>query len=100
MAASQQAIAAEILASYNFGTHRHLLDVGGGDGSFIAAAAARYPQLAFTLFDLPAVAALARRNPRMRESNPGADRRRFIPDRSPAARCGCGHAHSHRPRSQ
>lgn len=67
MAASLQAIAAEILASYNFGSHRHLLDAGGGDGSFIAAAAARYPQLAFTLFDLPAVTALARLNPRMRE---------------------------------
>ena len=60
MAASQEAVAAEILAAYDFGQHRHLIDVGGSNGTFLAAAAARYPQLKMTLFDLPAVAELGR----------------------------------------
>ena len=60
MAASQPMIAEEVLAGYDFARHRCLLDVGGGDGSFIAAAAMRHPVLHFQLFDLPAVAARAR----------------------------------------
>ncbi|MCA3555762.1 methyltransferase [Aestuariivirga sp.] len=62
MAASQQAVAAEILASYNFGRHTHLIDIGGSNGTFLKAAAARYPQLNLSLFDLPRVAELARAN--------------------------------------
>ncbi|WP_373502635.1 methyltransferase [Aestuariivirga sp.] len=60
MAASQEAVAAEILAAYDFGQNRHLIDVGGSNGTFLAAAAARYPRLKMTLFDLPAVAELGR----------------------------------------
>jgi demethylspheroidene O-methyltransferase len=60
MGASQPMIAAEILASYDLSRHRCLLDVGGGDGSFIAAAAARHGGLRFQLFDLPPVADRAR----------------------------------------
>ena len=60
MAASQEAVAAEILAAYDLGRHRHLIDVGGSNGTFLAAAAARHPGLRLTLFDLPAVAGLAR----------------------------------------
>jgi demethylspheroidene O-methyltransferase len=37
-----------------------LLDVGGGEGRFLAAAGARFPKLELALFDLPAVAARAR----------------------------------------
>lgn len=59
MAASQAAIAQEILDAYDFSRHRTLLDVGGGDGSFVTAAAARHPALNFVLFDLPAVSAKA-----------------------------------------
>lgn len=59
MAASQQAVAREILALHDFSDARHLIDVGGSNGTFIAAAAARYPNLRFTLFDLPAVAEIA-----------------------------------------
>ena len=62
MAASQQAVAAEILASYDFGKHRHLIDIGGSNGTFLKAAAARYPQLKLSLFDLPKVAEIARAN--------------------------------------
>lgn len=59
MAASQSMIANEILASYPLGKHRCLLDVAGGDGSFLVAAASRAPRLELCLFDLPPVAALA-----------------------------------------
>ena len=37
MAASQPMIAQQVLAAYSFRHHRCLLDIGGGDGSFIAA---------------------------------------------------------------
>jgi hydroxyneurosporene-O-methyltransferase (EC 2.1.1.-) len=61
MAASQPMIAAEILAAYDFRRHRRLLDLGGGDGSFLAALAPAAPLLDLTLFDVPTVAELARR---------------------------------------
>lgn len=61
MSASQSLIADEVLDAYRFGRHRRMLDVGGGDGTFIAAVAARVPGLVFDLFDLPAVAAEAQR---------------------------------------
>lgn len=57
MAATQAMVSAEVLASYRFAKHRHLMDVGGGDGSFLRAVAGRAPGLRLTLFDLPAVAA-------------------------------------------
>jgi len=56
MAASQPFIAEEVLAAYRFGGHRRLLDVGGGDGSFLRAVGAQAPELDLMLFDLPAVA--------------------------------------------
>jgi len=60
MAASQAMIADEILDAYPIARHRRLLDVGGGDGAFLAAAAAHAPRLSLILFDLPAVAERAR----------------------------------------
>lgn len=56
MSASQAMIATEVLDAYDVRRHRHLLDVGGGDGTFLCAAAARATDLHLTLFDLPAVA--------------------------------------------
>jgi demethylspheroidene O-methyltransferase len=56
MAASQPMIAQQVLSAYSFRGHRCLLDIGGGDGSFIAAVAAQAPKLRCVLFDLPAVA--------------------------------------------
>ena len=56
MSASQELIADDILSAYNFGKHRRLLDIGGGDGTFLTKAAAAYPSLQLMLFDLPAVA--------------------------------------------
>lgn len=60
MAASQAFVAQDILAAWPLKRHRHLLDVGGGEGSFLAAAAAAAPHLRLTLFDLPSVAAKAK----------------------------------------
>jgi demethylspheroidene O-methyltransferase len=60
MAASQPIIAEEVLAAVSLRPHRCLLDVGGGDGSFLRAAGARHPHLRLMLFDLPAVAERAR----------------------------------------
>ncbi|WP_425088116.1 methyltransferase [Stappia sp.] len=53
---SQDLIATEVLRAYDFSPHRRLLDIGGGDGTFLSAVAARHPALDLLLFDLPAVA--------------------------------------------
>ncbi len=60
MAASQPMVAREAFAVYPIEKHRRLLDVGGGEGVFLAEAAARAPALELELFDLPAVAERAR----------------------------------------
>ncbi|MEO1205412.1 MAG: methyltransferase [Pseudomonadota bacterium] len=61
MAASQSFIAEEVLDSYSLDRHRTLLDVGGGAGAFAIAAARRAPHLQVGVFDLPAVADIARK---------------------------------------
>jgi demethylspheroidene O-methyltransferase len=60
MARSQQLIAEDVLDSYSFARHQTLLDVGGGEGAFVAAVAGRHPGLRLKLFDLPPVAERAR----------------------------------------
>lgn len=60
MSASQPLVADEILDAYAVASHRCLMDVGGGEGTFLAAAAQRAPSLQLMLFDLPAVADRAR----------------------------------------
>ena len=60
MSASQSLIAGEVLAAHDFSQHRCLLDVGGGEGVFLSTVAARNRDLRLMLFDLPAVAELAR----------------------------------------
>jgi demethylspheroidene O-methyltransferase len=62
MAESQPMIAAEILAAHDFSKHKCVLDVGGGDGSFLLRLAARAPGSRLMLFDLPEVAARAAQN--------------------------------------
>ena len=59
MAASQAMVAREVVAEFPFRRYRRLLDVGGGDGSFLEAVASTAPDLELELFDLPAVAAEA-----------------------------------------
>ena len=60
MARSQQLIAADVLDAYPFDRHKSLLDIGGGEGAFVAAVAARHPTLDLQLLDLPPVAQRAR----------------------------------------
>jgi demethylspheroidene O-methyltransferase len=60
MSASQPLVAGEILDAYPLHRHRCLLDVGGGEGTFLLAAAQRAPGLRVVLFDLPPVAERAR----------------------------------------
>ncbi len=62
MAASQPLVADDILDTYPLRQHRCLLDVGGGEGVFAAAAAQRWPQLKLIVFDLPEVAQRAQRH--------------------------------------
>lgn len=61
MARSQSLVASEIIDSFDFGRYRRLLDVGGGNGSFLIRVAEAAPDLQLTLFDLPAVAEQAGR---------------------------------------
>ena len=61
MSSSQALVAQDILDAYPLAAHRCLLDVGGGEGAFIAAAAKRTPSLALKLLDLPPVAARAQK---------------------------------------
>lgn len=56
MSASQPLVAGQVLDAYDIGRHRCLLDVGGGEGVFVAAALQRAQRLQALLFDLPAVA--------------------------------------------
>jgi demethylspheroidene O-methyltransferase len=60
MSASQPLVAGQVLDAYSLARHRCLLDVGGGEGGFLCAAARSAPHLRLMLFDLPAVADRAR----------------------------------------
>jgi len=60
MSASQPLVTREVIDAYRFGKHRTMLDVGCGEGSFVAAVAQQAPDLRLMLFDLPAVAERAR----------------------------------------
>jgi demethylspheroidene O-methyltransferase len=60
MSATQPLVAEQVLDAYPLARHRCLLDVGGGEGAFLIAAAQRAPGLSLMLFDLPAVAERAR----------------------------------------
>lgn len=59
MAASQPMVAQEVIAAHDFSRHEHVLDVGGGDGTFLRQIAPHAPQATLALFDLPGVVAHA-----------------------------------------
>lgn len=61
MTASQPLVADQVLDAYPLQRHTCLLDVGGGEGAFLAAAGRRHPALRLVLFDLPAVTERAHR---------------------------------------
>ena len=56
MAESQLLVADDTLDAVSLKGVSRLMDVGGGSGAFLTQVGARYPGLALTLFDLPAVA--------------------------------------------
>lgn len=60
MAASQSFIAEDVLGAFPFGRFKRLLDIGGGAGAFLTSALQRHSRLEGILFDLPAVAEIAR----------------------------------------
>lgn len=53
--------AAEIVPAYDWGSLGHVVDVGGGDGTFLTAILAAHPALRGTVIDLPQAAATAAR---------------------------------------
>lgn len=59
MSESQIMVAEEIAACFHFEDYNTLLDVGGGQGTFLETIAPYAPKLTLKLFDLPAVAARA-----------------------------------------
>jgi ubiquinone/menaquinone biosynthesis C-methylase UbiE len=61
MASFSSVVNAAIVASYDFSAIGKIVDVGGGDGSLIAAILKAYPGMKGVLFDLPHVSAGARR---------------------------------------
>ena len=62
MSASQPFVVDEVLATYSFANHRCVLDVGGGQGTFVCRLAGHAAHLKLKLFDLPQVAELAQDN--------------------------------------
>ncbi len=60
MAATQEMISTQILDAVSFDRFDCVMDLGGGDGAFVEAAAVRNPKQKFILFDLPPVVERAR----------------------------------------
>lgn len=61
MSGSLPLLAQDVIEAYPFARHARLLDVAGGEGGFVQAVAERVPGLSLELFELPAVAARARK---------------------------------------
>jgi hypothetical protein len=61
MGAAVAAWAPDIVAAYDWGSLGHLVDVGGGNGTLLAALLREYPGLRGTVLDLPGAAEAARR---------------------------------------
>ena len=76
MAQSQTLVAEETLRAISLAGVRHLMDVGGGTGAFLAEVSRAKPDVALTLFDLPAVVAGA--ESRLTEAGAGG-RVRIVP---------------------
>lgn len=56
---SQSMLAETVIDAFPFGNYQSLMDVGGGDGTFLWHVLQRHPSIKVKLFDLPAVAELA-----------------------------------------
>lgn len=62
MSASLPLVADQVVDAYDFSQHQCLMDVGGGQGTFLKRVFLNAPQLQRKLFDLPGVANLAKDN--------------------------------------
>ena len=62
MSTSLPLVADQVVSAYDFSKHRCLLDVGGGQGTFLKRVHLQSPQLERMLFDLPGVVNLASEN--------------------------------------
>ncbi len=60
MAASQTFVGESVANAHDFGRYDAVLDIGGGDGSFVALLARRWPAVRLGLVELPAVVPIAR----------------------------------------
>ncbi len=60
MRVSQAMLTEEVIDTYSLGKHNRVLDVGGGDGAFLAAVGNHNPDVHLSLFDLPPVAERAK----------------------------------------
>ena len=57
MTSMSRQVAASVVAAYDFGRFRRVVDVGGGNGTVLAAILSRYPATRGVLFDQPHVVA-------------------------------------------
>jgi demethylspheroidene O-methyltransferase len=62
MAESQHLVSSDVIAAVPFKSFRQVLDVGGGNGTFVASVLRETPALKAIVFDLPPVAERAREN--------------------------------------
>ncbi|OJI04189.1 hypothetical protein AOC28_10355 [Polynucleobacter sp. MWH-Adler-W8] len=62
MSTSLPLVADQVVSAYDFSRHRCLLDVGGGQGTFLKRVHLQSPRLERMLFDLPGVVNLAAEN--------------------------------------
>ncbi|MEM6954045.1 MAG: methyltransferase [Myxococcota bacterium] len=60
MSDSLRMLSADVLRAFPMDRFEHVMDIGGGDGTFLRAVAEHAPHVRCTLFDLPEVAAMAR----------------------------------------
>lgn len=80
MAESQVLVARDTLRMVDLSRRRHLLDIGGGTGAFLAEVAKAHPGLTLSLFDLPQVLAGVPETLRGRIScHPGSFRQDALP---------------------
>lgn len=61
MHVTQDMVVEQVLDAHSLRDIKSLIDIGGGDGAFVSAAAQRYPTHDLALFDLPPVAEAAAR---------------------------------------
>jgi O-methyltransferase len=62
MAVQVSLVADEVATAYDWSGVRHVVDVGGGTGTLLAAVLSKYPALLGTLVELPATVEMGRRN--------------------------------------